>query len=40
MAGLAFGFGLGAQYIYVPLLLFMTGLCPGVDEHGGATSCG
>jgi hypothetical protein len=27
MAGLAFGLGLGARYIYVPLLLFMTGLC-------------
>jgi hypothetical protein len=27
MVGLAFGLGLGARYIYVPLLLFMTGLC-------------
>jgi hypothetical protein len=27
MAGLAFGLGLGARYIYVPLLLFMAGLC-------------
>jgi len=27
MAGLAFGLGLGARYIYVPLLLFMTALC-------------
>ncbi|MFI5248253.1 MAG: ArnT family glycosyltransferase, partial [Nitrospirales bacterium] len=27
MAGLAFGLGLGARYIYVPLLLLMTGLC-------------
>jgi hypothetical protein len=27
VAGLAFGLALGARYIYVPLLLFMTGLC-------------
>lgn len=27
MAGLAFGLGLGARYIYAPLLLFMAGLC-------------
>jgi len=27
MAGLAFGLVLGGRYIYVPLLLFMTGLC-------------
>lgn len=27
MAGLAFGLGLGARYIYAPLFLIMTGLC-------------
>ncbi|MEC4888426.1 MAG: hypothetical protein RI101_00060 [Nitrospira sp.] len=27
IAGLAFGLGLGARYIYVPLFLLMTGLC-------------
>lgn len=27
VAGLAFGLGLGARYVYAPLALFMTGLC-------------
>lgn len=27
IAGLAFGLGLGARYVYVPLLVFMVGLC-------------
>jgi hypothetical protein len=36
MAGLAFGLGVGARYIYVPLLLFMTGLCALVSMNSVA----
>jgi len=33
IAGLAFGLGLGARYIYAPLFVFMTGLCLLVSLH-------
>lgn len=31
IAGLAFGLGLGARYVYVPLLVFMAGLCASLS---------
>ena len=37
IAGLAFGLGLGARYIYVPLLFVMTGLCALAVMHSTAS---